>query len=198
MPSLKDYEHQLRGEEETHFDIRRENKRTTDFNKLLRSADFKGKLAEFLIEDWIHHEFVVLCQNKKVILNYDRCYVFEVAPNNVMRRTINYDLTCDHEEADTKIVYHVCSLNTNQRIRVHCTDSDIPVIMLTNFQFRKGDTEVVIDMSTRNKGLYLDINTIYNSLGPQISRSLAVCHIFTGNDFNPSFYRKGKKKPFNI
>lgn len=30
------------------------------------------------------------------------------------------------------------------------------------------------------------------------SRSLAVCHIFTGNDFNPAFYRKGKKRPFAI
>ena len=27
---------------------------------------------------------------------------------------------------------------------------------------------------------------------------MTICHIFTGNDYNPSFYRKGKKKPFDI
>lgn len=50
-PSLKDYEHQLRGEEEINFDIKTENKRSAEFTKLLRSSNFKKKFVEFLIED---------------------------------------------------------------------------------------------------------------------------------------------------
>lgn len=33
-------------------------------------------------------------------------------------------------------------------------------------------------------------------LGEDLSCALAICHIFTGNDFNPAFYRRGKVKPF--
>lgn len=46
--------------------------------------------------------------------------------------------------------------------------------------------------------MYLSVNEIFAKLGEQLSCSLAVCHIFTGNDYNPAFYRKGKKRPFNI
>lgn len=103
-----------------------------------------------------------------------------------------------HEEADTKIVYHIVQINQNYRIRVHCTDSDIPIIMLANFTFRKGDTDIIFEMGTSKKKMYLDINKIHVGLGDLLARSLAVCHIFTGNDYNPSFFRKGKKMPFKI
>lgn len=39
---------------------------------------------------------------------------------------------------------------------------------------------------------------MYEKLGDQLSCSLAICHIFTGNDYNPAFFRKGKKRPFSI
>lgn len=103
-----------------------------------------------------------------------------------------------HEEADTKIVYHICQFNTNYRVQVHCTDSDIPVIMLANFKYLKDQIEIIINLSTGKKKLYLNINEIFTKLGEQLSCSLAICHIFTGNDYNPAFYRKGKKRPFNI
>lgn len=196
-PSIKDYEHRLRGEDEVCYDIRRANKRPAEFNKLLRSSSFKEKFVEFLIDDWTSDRFSLLCTNKTVKLNFDKCYVYE-ASEGKMRRSIDYDLTCYHEEADTKIVYHICQLNRNFRVTVHCTDSDIPIIMVSNFQFRKGETEIVIDMSSGTKKLHLDINKIHTELGDQFARALAVCHTFTGNDYNPSFYRKGKKKAFSI
>ncbi|XP_045502594.1 uncharacterized protein LOC123706337 [Colias croceus] len=46
--------------------------------------------------------------------------------------------------------------------------------------------------------MYLNINEIYAKLGDQLSCSFAICHIFTGNDYNPAFFRKGKKRPFSI
>lgn len=133
------------------------------------------------------------CQEKKVKLNYDKCYNYEVPHDNRLIRTTDYDLSCFHKEADTKIVFHITQLNRNYRVQVNCTDSDIPVIMLANFGFRKAETEVMINLSTSKKQLYLDINKIHQQLGDLLSRSLTVCHIFTGNYFNPSFFHKGKK-----
>ncbi|CAG9762688.1 unnamed protein product [Ceutorhynchus assimilis] len=130
-PSIKDYEHDKRGEEEIYFDIKRENKRRVEF------------------KDWASDGHVLACVGKKIMLNYDRCYSYKVS-NNKMLREIDYDFTCFHEEADTKIVFHVCQLHKNYRVQVHCTDSDIPVIMLTNFKFRRGNTEIIINLSTKH------------------------------------------------
>ena len=100
-----------------------------------------------------------------------------------MKRYIDYNLSCYQEEADTKMVYHICQLNGKYR---------------ANFKYLKDKIEVVVNLSTSTKKMYLDVNKIHKKLGDQLCSALAICHIFTGNDYNPSFYRKGKKRPFNI
>lgn len=40
------------------------------------------------------------------------------------------------------------------------------------------------------------INEIYSNLAEKLSRALTVAQMFTANDFNPSFFKKGKRLPF--
>lgn len=124
----------MRGEEDTMYNINRQNKRSAEFSKLLRSTNFKEKFVEFLIEDWATDDFSVLCEGKVVKINYDQCYVYEQNGINTMKRQIDYNLSCYQEEADTKMVYHICQLNRDYRVQIHCTDSDVPIIMLANFR----------------------------------------------------------------
>lgn len=125
-------------------------------------------------------------------LNYNYCYAYEVS-NGKMKRFIDYNCSCVHEEADTKIIHHICQMNANYRVNVHCTDSDIPIIMLANMKFLKADVQITIDMTTKKKKEVLNINEIYKNVGEKLSHSLAICHVFTGNDFNPYFFEKEKK-----
>lgn len=196
-PSIKDYEHSLRGADDMQYNIQREGRRTADFSQLLRSRNFKEKFVEFLIEDWSNDEHVILCEGKTVKLDYDKCYVFQVSDNK-MQKKIDWNSSCYHEEADTKIIHHICQINYARRVRIHCTDSDIPVIMLANMNYLKSEVEIIVDMSTSKKPFFLNINEIHRNLGDEFCRSLAVCHIFTGNDYNPSFFNKGKKRPLAI
>lgn len=178
-PSIKDFEHNLRGEENTQYDVlSKENKRPAELGKMLRSSNFKEKFVEFLIEDWRRPELVTFITGKVVKLNYDKCYVYRVLDGNQVQKIVDHNLSCYHEEADTKIVYDICQLNSNYRVEVHCTDSDIPIIMLANFKYLKEDIKIIMNLSTGRKKLYLDINKIYLSLGDQLSRSLAVCHMY--------------------
>lgn len=152
-PSIKDFEHDLRGEEDTYYDVRTDNKRPAEFCKLLRSSHFKEKFVEFLIEDWTRNDFVPLIKGNIVKLNYDQCYVFQVS-NEKIKRVIDYNLSCYHKEADTKIVYYICQFNVNYRVQVHCTDSDIPVIMLANFKYLKEKLDIIINLSTGKKNYF--------------------------------------------
>ncbi|CAG5093255.1 Protein of unknown function [Cotesia congregata] len=152
-PSINDFGHDdLRGEEDTQYDvIRKDNNRPADFCKLLRSNNFKEKFVEFLIEDWTRDEFITLITGKTIKFNYDQCYSYEVSSENKIKRVIDYNLSCYHEEASTKIVYHICQLNTNYRVEIHCADSDIPIIMLENFKHLKDNIEIIINYSMRKK-----------------------------------------------
>lgn len=151
-PSIKDFEHNLRGEDDIQYDvIRKDNNRPSDFCKLLRSNNFKEKFVKFLIEDWTRDEFITLITGKTIKLNYDQCYIYEVSSENKIKRVIDYNFSCYHEEADTKIVYHICQFNTNYRVEIHCTDSDIPIIMLANFKHLKDKIQIIINLSTNKK-----------------------------------------------
>lgn len=197
-PSIKDYEHRQRGEDDTVHSVQKNNKRPSDFGKLLRSKNFKESFVEFLIDDWTNDQFVLLCQDKIVRLSYGKsCYSYQ-AHENQIKRTIDHNLSCFHEEADTKIMYHICQMPINYNVEVHCTDSDIPVIILANMKYLQAEIKITVNMCSNKKTEYLNINKIYEKIGDKLARALTICHIFTGNDFNPAFYKKGKKRPFSI
>ncbi|KMQ83738.1 hypothetical protein RF55_19223 [Lasius niger] len=49
----------------------------------------------------------------------------------VLNSTINEYLSCEcHEEADTKIVHHICKIEDDSNILIKSSDTDILVIML--------------------------------------------------------------------
>ncbi|GBP62840.1 hypothetical protein EVAR_44695_1 [Eumeta japonica] len=51
---------------------------------------------------------------------------------------------------------------------------------------------------TGNNQRYINLTKVYEHLGPSLSRSLPGFHALTGCDFNPAFFKRGKKRPLNI
>ncbi|CAH1108434.1 unnamed protein product [Psylliodes chrysocephalus] len=102
-PSIKDYERNLRNEENSiDFNINGPMQiRKTYFNKELKNIKFKQTLVIFLIEHWRYPEMVPFIVQTVIILNYDFCYSYKLESNNIVQ-TINDNLYCEnHEEADT-------------------------------------------------------------------------------------------------
>lgn len=104
----------------------------------------------------------------------------------------------EHEEADTKIVYHACNINYQANIVIRSVDTDIAAIMLGNMHHLKNDSCVWILTGTGNNLRYVNLTKIHAELGDSICRSLPGFHAITGCDYNPAFFRKGKLKPYKI
>lgn len=51
---------------------------------------------------------------------------------------------------------------------------------------------------SENTQRYINVNKVHDELGDKMCRSLAGLHAMTRCDYTPAFYRKGKKKPFQI
>lgn len=209
-PSIKDYEHSIRDNlRNDDFVIEGPHtKRPANFVAELKNIKFKQALVQFLVKDWSTQDKATLIKpTQKVFLNYQLCHSYRKVAESVVSE-VSEKYTCSaHEEADTKIVYHVCAVGSNTNILIKCSDTDILVILLSNIkqihvnvgenQFNV-DRKIWMQLGTGNHVKNIDVCAVYRNLGENLCSSLAAFHAFTGCDFNPAFYRKGKNRPFKV
>ena len=121
---------------------------------------------------------------------------FEVIDNRVVK-TFEHDLSCpEHEEADTKIVFHVAKLQDDGSVFIRCSDTDVLIILLGNAEFFDINLTTWMHVGVGNNQWYINVTKLYEKLGKDLCASLPAFHAFKGCDFNPAFFRKGKKRPF--
>lgn len=199
-PSIKDYKLSLRGsvdDKEFHISGPQQT-RTADFTKDLKNIKFKKAIVKFLIDHWADQEMATIIGSKVIYIIHDLCYEYSVTDKKVTR-IINYELSCpDHEEADTKIAFLACQQSEDSTITIRTYDTDIVVIMLANMEHLQARVEIWMDLGVGNAHRYIDVSALYKKLGPKISKALPALHAFTGCDFNPALYRRGKKKPLQF
>ena len=106
--------------------------------------------------------------------------------------------SCNHEEADTRILVHVKdALDKGCRsVLVRTVDTDVVVILISQFHklssTRPGSSFWVAFGMGKNFKL-LSVNSICEHLGEQKCHALPFFHAFTGCDTTSAFLGKGKK-----
>lgn len=201
-PSIKDKEHTLRGTSRIcKIVIRGTSMRPSDFSAELKNITFKEDLVEYLLASWGRKEMAPFLGNKIVYVNYKECHRYQVNNDDVVK-TIKHSQSCSgHEEADSKIIYHACNFEEIQppyNITIRCSDTDILVIMLGNMKFVQEQVEVLMEVGVGKTQRNINISSLYKSSGVNLCDSLPAFHALTGCDFNPAFFRKGKKRPFHL
>jgi hypothetical protein len=105
---------------------------------------------------------------------------------------------CDHEEADTRMVVHVCHAVSEgaSLVQVRTVDTDVVVILVGLLhRFLLVNSQVVIHVAfgTGRNYVVLNVNSVWHHLGELKSKCLPVFHAFTGCDTTSAFRGKGKK-----
>ncbi|KAG1704380.1 Zinc finger protein 91 [Nymphon striatum] len=106
--------------------------------------------------------------------------------------------TCDHEEADTRILIHLQDALQHGATTclVRTVDTDVIVILIGKFYYLLTicpSAEIWVAFGTGKDFRYININAVAQALGIEISTSLPIFHSFTGCDTVSSFYGRGKK-----
>lgn len=200
-PSIKDSERCLRHEASL-IDYKisgPEQVRPSDFAKELKNTKFKEAFVEFLTKHWSSEEIKSFLGNRQIYLNFRNCQLYQVVDDTIQSSVVE-DLCCtSHEEADTKIIYHACNIAEQSNIVIRASDTDILIIMIGNMaQLKNSHSNIWMLNGTGNNERYIDITKIYRELGELLAKSLIGFHAFTGCDFNPAFFNKGKKRPFTL
>ncbi|CAH1154920.1 unnamed protein product [Phaedon cochleariae] len=125
-----------------------EQVRPSNFSAELRNDKFKTALVKFLIEHWSSDDAAEIIKRKVLYVSFDKCYKYVVEEGHVVR-TIDEDISCPaHEEADTKIIFHLCQMGNDYNVEIQCSDTDVLVIMLANMCHLKANLEIWLRFST--------------------------------------------------
>lgn len=123
------------------------------------------------------------------------------AQQNCIKKSEEVDYTCNHEEADTRIVFHAHKVTPGSRILIKASDTDVLIIILGNIHKLSESTIFLATSATKKQSHHLDcINCIDLALklGQKLCKSLPAYHAFTGCDYTAAFYNKGKIRPFKM
>ena len=104
-----------------------------------------------------------------------------------------------HEEADTRMFFHLASFPENSNVVLRTADADVCIIALgvwSELPMMKLWMEV--GKLSDNTLRFISIHQLHGILGEQLCKSLMFFHALTGSDFTASFFRKGKVKPLKI
>ena len=142
-------------------------------------------------------------QNHTIYLAFDeKCYMYTATSDIIICTEVN-TYTCTHEEADTRLVFHLMKaieVEPNWKFCVRCNDTDIIVLLLYHCSRRQNTPFVWMDvgLSGKNNRRYINIQQLLAEMQNDTVDSLPGLHAFTGCDFTASFYNKGKLRPLSI
>ena len=200
-PSIKDCERISRGTGCATKITGPEQRRPNDFQKAMKSAFFKESLLEFLSEEWKKDVYATLLGTCKLYFGFaNSCLLYEASSGKTTSKTVA-EMACIHEEADTRIVWHLTHCTKEEGCRsvvVRSSDTDVLVVLL--FHSLAYDVSLWMDVgnSGTNSRRFINIKDLRIYLGAEVCRALPGLHAFTGCDYTAAFSRKGKIRPFEI
>ena len=200
-PSIKDCERDSRsGYEErcSQYQITGPNqRRPSNWLNALRFDQFKVTLNSFLVSAWEDNSLTEIFQGKCLYVNNgDICYCFR-EENGQVTRTLIPELTSSHEEADSKMIFHLTNLDENSKVIIRTSDTDVLVIALCCLEHIPVSVNVWLEVGlyAKNSLRYIDVRKLFNKLEKDLCRALPAFHVFTDSDYTAAFSRKGKIRP---
>ena len=202
-PSIKDYERETRADGETNRPYvisGPDQKRPHDFLKALRNNNFKTALVRYLVHSWHDDALVNILGTKTLFVTCDdKCFSFNVV-NNAMAKHEIVSMKSGAEEADYRMLFHAASFPSPANIVIRTVDTDVLCITLGIRKYLPVDSHIWLEIGhySDNTLEFVDTDAIYGFLGEKMSDALPALHVFTGSDYTPSFYKKGKIRPLQL
>ena len=133
------------------------------------------------------------------LTNDDTCCRYKSVNGCVLTEEVN-NLSCSHEGGETRMFYHLSSIQSGNNVVLRTNDTDFLIIGLSAMEKLAEDVNVWIEagVQSTNSQRFISLNQLYITLGKTFCQSLPGYHAFTGCDYTASFSRRGKIKALKI
>lgn len=128
-PSIKDIERNSREESTQLYEIKGDSqKRPTNWTLALKNSSFKESLIKFLVDAWKDNSLAPILADKVLYANHNNiCYKYSTDGVNMSRVEV-LELFSTHEEADSRMLFHLTSVPDNSNVVIRTADTDCLVI----------------------------------------------------------------------
>ena len=170
-----------------------EQNRPSNWLQALRGDKIKEDLVTFSIDYLENNNSARILGSKKLIVNNGgTCYSF-ISQEDRMVKSEEFAYYVKHEEADTRIIYHIGQLPSGTNVVVRNVNTDEVVIALGCFN-QQHDNKSWVESGFQLKKFfrYISINQLFDQLGKPLCKALLFYHGFSGCDYTYSFNRKGR------
>ena len=117
-------------------------KRPGNWLQARMGSSFKKSLIEFLVKVWSDDSFSKILRDKVLFSNNDdTCWRYESVNGCVLTEEVN-DLSCGHEEADTRIFYHLSSIQSGNNVVLRTKDTNCLIIGLSTTEKLHEDANI--------------------------------------------------------
>lgn len=174
-------------------------KTPSQWTKFLASGENKEALTDFLFETWRTVPLQAAGKDIAIFVAHRNVCHQLTLKDGIMSVKEVESLTCDHEEADTRLLLHAKHAWSElyNKIIIQSPDTDVAIISLS-IMAKLPSAKMYFLTGTKDRQRMLDLQAIGSALGPSVTEALIGLHTFTGCDSTSSFYGKGKEKPLNI
>ncbi len=137
-PTIKDMEREARGSSDStvgYVITGPEQNIPRDFGALLKLSSYKHALLNFLVDEWTRQIYAdIIYEHKLHVGLVDKTWKYTSDEGTVSRQPMEA-LKCSHDEADTRVVWHLTEMSDQEQdanVVVRCDDTDILVMLLTH------------------------------------------------------------------
>eukprot|EP00117_Sycon_ciliatum_P025244 scpid95671/ scgid20992/ len=168
------------------------------WKRYLSDGQNKMTLISFINRDWRASETLpkkLQCGQKVILTVKKDCFQFTAPAPGTSLFTVAAvpELTCSHEEADTRLLLHAAHVFQGQLpvAVISSPDTDVAVLAIALCHDLHG--KVIFKTGRQQRARLVDINAIAEALGSSTCRALIGVHSFSGCDSASAFVGKGKR-----
>ena len=197
-PNIKDVKRKERGDVETAsiFNFGPLQKTPSDIKNLLLLSEFKKELLSFLRGELQDQRYAPVIGEKVLYLSIENGCMRITSVDGSLRVEDVPELFGAHMEADTRVMLHArhADINDPGNIVVRANDTDVAIVLLANVHvLNLSQLWYDSGLDGNNTRKYTSITKLAASI--PYNSALPGLYAFTGCDYTPFFFGKGKVAP---
>lgn len=183
---------------------RPEQKVPSDWKRYLSNGNNKADLVNFFCEQWQDSELfaeklgigahLFITSGTSCFRLWATRHQGSAGKEEQMMMNVQQvpELTCNHEEADTRLLLHAHHAASNGYNTVIIRSPDTDVALLAAALLPDISAHILFRTGTKQRTRFIDINAVAAKLGREVCSALPGLHAFTGSDTTSAFVGKGK------
>ena len=168
----------------------RDQKVFKPWKKFISSGRNKENLLAFLLKCWSEMNGCLLGGIHLYVTSGKKCTKLLSVDGRIIQEQVD-QLSCDHEEADTRLMLHAAHAASSgiQTVLVKSPDTDVFILALYS-KLVLPETSLYLNTGVGDRSRVISLDTIVREISPELCSALPGFHAFTGDVITVELFQR--------